>query len=113
MTAPTQPFVDIATHSQETAATAVRQWADTLPSVTRILTGGRARQADAQTVVDEVFDLAAMIIAGQREITRDSLAVAEAANTAVIDAIRAACRAVAPAPEDKNATMADQTTASR
>jgi hypothetical protein len=34
MTAPARPFVDIATHSQQTAATAVRRWAETLPSVT-------------------------------------------------------------------------------
>lgn len=102
MTAPARPFVDIATRSRATAATAVRQWTDTLPSVTRILTGGRTRQADVQAVVDELFAMASAIVSSQREITRGSLAVAEAANTAMTNAIGAACRAVSWVPGEKD-----------
>jgi hypothetical protein len=57
--------------------------------------------------------MASAIVSSQREITRGSLAVAEAANTAMTNALGAACRATSWVPGENNGGTVGPSTPTR
>ena len=79
MTAPTEQFVDAAKHSQEAVATAIATWADTMQSFASKLTSGQPPLPDLQGVVEQYFDFAAKVLAGQREFAQQWATAAQAA----------------------------------
>ena len=79
MTAPTEQFVDAAKHSQEAVTTAIATWADTMQSFASKLTSGQSPLPDLQGVVEQYFDFAAKVLAGQREFAQQWATAAQAA----------------------------------
>ena len=79
MTAPTEQFVDAAKHSQEAVTTAITTWADTMQSFASKLASGQSPLPDLQGVVEQYFDFAAKVLAGQREFAQQWATAAQAA----------------------------------
>ena len=79
MTAPTEQFVDAAKHSQEAVTTAISTWAETMQSFASKLTSGQPPLPDLQGVVEQYFDFAAKVLAGQREFAQQWATAAQAA----------------------------------
>ena len=95
MTAPTDQFVDIANRSQETAATAVRTWADTMQSVASTLTAGPSHLPALQGVVEQYFDFAEKMVAHQREFAQQWASATVEAAQAVTEQAQRAIQSVA------------------
>jgi hypothetical protein len=72
MTAPGEPFTDLAKRSQEMVSSAVQSWADTVHAFAGNSTPD---PTNAQAYVDTVFDFAEQVLASQREIARQWMSV--------------------------------------
>jgi len=95
MTAPTDQFVDIANRSQEAVTTAVRTWAETMQSFANAAASGPSQLPDMQGVVEQYFDLAGKILAGQRELAQQWASAAVKATGAVTGQSRSATQPAA------------------
>jgi hypothetical protein len=95
MTAPTDQFVDIANRSQEAVTTAVRTWAETMQGFASTFASGPSQLPDMQRVVEQYFDLAGKILAGQRELAQQWASAAVTASDAVAGQARSAAQPAA------------------
>jgi hypothetical protein len=73
MTAPGEPFTDLAKRGQEMVSSAVQSWADTVHA---FASNSTPDPTNAQGYVDTVFDFAEQVLASQREIARQWMSVA-------------------------------------
>ena len=95
MTAPTDQFVDIANRSQEAVTAAVRNWADTVQSVTGKLTSGQSQLPDLQNVVDQYFDFVEQVLANQRQFAQQWASATVKATESVTEQAQRATQSVA------------------
>ena len=95
MTAPTDQFVDIAYRSQEAVTTAVRTWAEAMQSFASRAASGPSQLPDVQGLVEQYFDLAGKILAGQRELAQQWASAAVKATDAVTGQAHSATRPAA------------------
>ncbi len=95
MTAPTDQFVDIANRSQEAVTAAVRNWTDTVQSVTGKLTSGQSQLPDLQNVVDQYFDFVEQVLANQRQFAQQWASATVKATESVTEQAQRATQSVA------------------
>lgn len=95
MTVPTKQFVDITNRSQEAVTTAITTWADTMQSFATKLASGQSPQPDLQGVVEQYFDFAAKVLAGQREFAQQWASTTATAAQAVTEQAQRATQSVA------------------
>jgi hypothetical protein len=81
MTTSYETVNDTARHSQEALAHAVQDWADSVQKFVGPAPTLHAKVARANEVVDKYFNVAAQMVASQREFTKSILALTTSAAT--------------------------------
>ena len=98
MTAPQDQFTQVARQSQEAITTAMRTWTESFQSMIGGGTPAQSGLPSPQQVVDNVFDFAEQLLAGQREFAKRLLGAAMEANEAATSKVREAVESASAHP---------------